>query len=246
MAAVLFGASTPLVQRFSVCLGSFSTVALLYAGAALIGMLPRRPVDREARVRARDTRRLALMALFDAGIGPTRGWCDRRCAESPLLPARAAGLWSRARARCSPSRPSSMQHSLLGWGSAAEPSGCSPVRRRWRPGSCCTWPSATSTAISTSRWNMNVPIGMTTTATPTATCIGMSPCITRIRMCRMSSTPIDTEQHRPHSHRCVAGHGDRYRRAARAGCLLLAILLVAGIARVARLLERHLQVRQAA
>jgi len=35
-AAVLFGASTPLVQRFGVGMGSFSTSALLYAGAALV------------------------------------------------------------------------------------------------------------------------------------------------------------------------------------------------------------------
>ncbi len=70
LAAVLFGASTPLVQRFGVGIGSFSTAALLYAGAALVGALLRRPVDREARVRAGDTRQLALMALFGAVIGP--------------------------------------------------------------------------------------------------------------------------------------------------------------------------------
>jgi drug/metabolite transporter (DMT)-like permease len=70
LAALLFGVSTPLVQRFGVGIGSFSTAALLYAGAALVGALLRRPVEREARVRRNDAPRLALMALFGAGIGP--------------------------------------------------------------------------------------------------------------------------------------------------------------------------------
>jgi drug/metabolite transporter (DMT)-like permease len=70
LAAVLFGASTPLVQRFGVGIGSFSTAALLYAGAALIGLALRRPVEAEARVQADDARRLVLMALFGAVIGP--------------------------------------------------------------------------------------------------------------------------------------------------------------------------------
>jgi len=70
LAAVLFGASTPLVQRFGTGIGSFATAALLYAGAALVGALMRRPVESEARVRPSDARRLALMALFGAVIGP--------------------------------------------------------------------------------------------------------------------------------------------------------------------------------
>ncbi len=69
-AAALFGVSTPLVQRFGIGIGSFTTAALLYAGAALVGALLRRPVDREARVRRSDGPRLALMALFGAAIGP--------------------------------------------------------------------------------------------------------------------------------------------------------------------------------
>ena len=69
-AAVLFGVSTPLVQRFGFGIGSFTTAALLYAGAALIGALIRRPIDREARVLRGDAARLALMALFGAVIGP--------------------------------------------------------------------------------------------------------------------------------------------------------------------------------
>ena len=69
-AAVLFGVSTPLVQRFGVGVGSFTTAALLYAGAALIGALLRRPIEREARVQRGDAPRLAWMALFGAVIGP--------------------------------------------------------------------------------------------------------------------------------------------------------------------------------
>jgi len=70
VAAVLFGVSTPLVQRFGVGIGSFTTAALLYAGAALIGALLRRPIEREARVHRSDAPRLALMALFGAVVGP--------------------------------------------------------------------------------------------------------------------------------------------------------------------------------
>ncbi len=69
-AAVLFGVSTPLVQRFGAGIGSFTTAALLYAGAALIGALLRRPIEREARVQRSDASRLTLMALFGAVVGP--------------------------------------------------------------------------------------------------------------------------------------------------------------------------------
>jgi len=70
LAALLFGASTPLVQRFGLGVGSFSTAALLYAGAAGVGALMRRTAEREARLQARDGRRLLAMALFGAVIGP--------------------------------------------------------------------------------------------------------------------------------------------------------------------------------
>jgi len=70
LAALLFGISTPLVQRLGVGVGSFSTAALLYAGAALVGGVLRRPVEREARVQRSDATRLGLMALFGAAIGP--------------------------------------------------------------------------------------------------------------------------------------------------------------------------------
>ncbi len=69
-AALLFGASTPLVQRAGVGVGPFSTAALLYAGAAVLGLVLRQPVEREARLRGGDLVRLVAMALFGAVIGP--------------------------------------------------------------------------------------------------------------------------------------------------------------------------------
>jgi len=70
LAATLFGISTPLVQRAGFGLGALSTAALLYAGAAVVGALTRRPVQREAALRRADVRRVTLMALFGAAIGP--------------------------------------------------------------------------------------------------------------------------------------------------------------------------------
>ena len=70
LAATLFGISTPLVQRSGVGLGAFTTAALLYGGAAVIGALLRQPVEREAALRRTDLGRLACMALFGAAIGP--------------------------------------------------------------------------------------------------------------------------------------------------------------------------------
>ena len=70
LAALLFGISTPLVQRFGEGVGAFTTAALLYAGAAAVGALSRRHVDREARVLRGDLPRLLAMAVFGAVIGP--------------------------------------------------------------------------------------------------------------------------------------------------------------------------------
>jgi len=70
LAAVLFGISAPLVQRFGHGVGPLSTAALLYAGASLAGAGLRRPSGREARVRRADLSRLAWMAAFGAGVGP--------------------------------------------------------------------------------------------------------------------------------------------------------------------------------
>ena len=69
-AAALFGISTPLVQRAGVGLGAFTTAALLYGGAALVGALSRRPREAEARVHRGDFKRLLAMAAFGAVIGP--------------------------------------------------------------------------------------------------------------------------------------------------------------------------------
>ena len=69
-AAVLFGLSTPLVQRFGAGLGAFTTAALLYAGAALASLLMRQPVEREARLRRADLPRIFAMAGFGAVLGP--------------------------------------------------------------------------------------------------------------------------------------------------------------------------------
>ena len=70
LAAALFGVSTPLVQQFGVGLGAFSTAALLYAGAAAVGLLSRQPIDREARLQRADLPRLIAMAAFGAVVGP--------------------------------------------------------------------------------------------------------------------------------------------------------------------------------
>ena len=70
LAAALFGVSTPLVQRLGSGLGPFSTAALLYAGAAIVGGLLRQPAEREAKVMLTDMPRLLLVALFGAVIGP--------------------------------------------------------------------------------------------------------------------------------------------------------------------------------
>jgi drug/metabolite transporter (DMT)-like permease len=70
LAAGLFGISTPLVQRFGAGIGSFTTAALLYAGASVMGVVLRQPIEREARVRRSDAWRLICMALFGAAIGP--------------------------------------------------------------------------------------------------------------------------------------------------------------------------------
>jgi drug/metabolite transporter (DMT)-like permease len=70
LAAALFGVSTPLVQRFGVGVGAFSTAALLYAGAAAVGALSRQRIEREARVMRSDLPRLLAMAAFGAVVGP--------------------------------------------------------------------------------------------------------------------------------------------------------------------------------
>jgi drug/metabolite transporter (DMT)-like permease len=70
LAATLFGISTPLLQRAGEGVGALTTAALLYAGAALVGALSRRPAHREARMVRTDLPRLLAMAGFGAVIGP--------------------------------------------------------------------------------------------------------------------------------------------------------------------------------
>lgn len=70
LAAVLFGVSTPLVQRFGTGVGAFSTAALLYAGAAAAGALLRQSAAREAHLVRGDLPRLLAVAAFGAVIGP--------------------------------------------------------------------------------------------------------------------------------------------------------------------------------
>jgi drug/metabolite transporter (DMT)-like permease len=70
LAATLFGVSTPMVQRFGAGLGAFTTAALLYAGAAVVGVFSRQRIEREARVMRSDLPRLFAMAGFGAVIGP--------------------------------------------------------------------------------------------------------------------------------------------------------------------------------
>lgn len=70
LAAALFGVSTPLLQRFGTGLGPFTTAALLYAGAAVVGALSRRRIEHEARLQRSDLPRLLAMAGFGAVLGP--------------------------------------------------------------------------------------------------------------------------------------------------------------------------------
>ena len=67
---MLFGASTPFVQRYGLGLGAFTTTALLYAGAALIGAWLRQPVEHEAQVKRSDAWVILGMAACGAAAAP--------------------------------------------------------------------------------------------------------------------------------------------------------------------------------
>lgn len=69
-AAILFGASTPLVQQAGTGVGAWMTAALLYAGAAITGVLLRSKVTIEAPLQKQHWPRLILMAIFGAVLGP--------------------------------------------------------------------------------------------------------------------------------------------------------------------------------
>jgi drug/metabolite transporter (DMT)-like permease len=70
LAAALFGLSTPMVQSLGQGVGSFTTAALLYAGAAIVAWVLRHPAAREAGIRQIDVPRLLAMAGTGAVIGP--------------------------------------------------------------------------------------------------------------------------------------------------------------------------------
>jgi len=93
LAAALFGVSTPLVQWFGAGVGAFATAALLYAGAATVGALSRRPQRADAGLARPDLPRLvataaSLMLKLEAprtallarsspqGDGPALQGCD--------------------------------------------------------------------------------------------------------------------------------------------------------------------------
>ena len=70
LAAALFGASTPLIQLLGKDVGAWMTAGLLYAGAALAGLLTRAHPQREAALRRAQIPRLLWMALSGAVIAP--------------------------------------------------------------------------------------------------------------------------------------------------------------------------------
>jgi drug/metabolite transporter (DMT)-like permease len=70
LAATLFGLSTPMVQSLGKGVGSFTTAALLYAGAAAVSWVLRRPAAKEAGIQKNDWPRLFAMAATGAVIGP--------------------------------------------------------------------------------------------------------------------------------------------------------------------------------
>lgn len=70
LSAVLFGATTPLVQRFGRGVGPFTTAALLYLGAAALAFLVRDHRSTEAPLRRRHLPRLLAVAAAGAVLGP--------------------------------------------------------------------------------------------------------------------------------------------------------------------------------
>ncbi|HXX67487.1 MAG TPA: DMT family transporter [Polyangiaceae bacterium] len=71
VAAVLFGAATPVIRWAGTDAGPFPTAALLYAGASIATLpLSLRPRRSEAPVRAQHARRLLVIALFGGALAP--------------------------------------------------------------------------------------------------------------------------------------------------------------------------------
>jgi len=70
LAAILFGASTPFVQRVSIDTSVWMTAAMLYAGAAVSGLLLSSNKQKEAAIQRSHLPRLLLMAICGAVVGP--------------------------------------------------------------------------------------------------------------------------------------------------------------------------------
>lgn len=70
-AALLFGASTPLIQHFSSASGAFWTAALLYVGAAVAGWAMRGKRTPSMTLQRKHLPRLLAVAFFGAALGPT-------------------------------------------------------------------------------------------------------------------------------------------------------------------------------
>jgi drug/metabolite transporter (DMT)-like permease len=70
LSALAFGASVPLLRFCGSDAGPWTTAALLYAGAALVGFWSSRPVRREAPPRGAALARIAAAALLGAALAP--------------------------------------------------------------------------------------------------------------------------------------------------------------------------------
>ncbi|HEY3490210.1 MAG TPA: EamA family transporter [Candidatus Deferrimicrobiaceae bacterium] len=70
LAALCFGATTPLIRIAGAGIGPWTTAALLYAGAALVSAFSRRRAGREAPLRLRHLPRLLLVAMAGAAFAP--------------------------------------------------------------------------------------------------------------------------------------------------------------------------------
>jgi drug/metabolite transporter (DMT)-like permease len=71
LAAMSFGATTPLVQKFGAREGPFVVAALLYVGSALVAVVTTRRKGREAPLKIHHALRLVAMALTGAVFAPT-------------------------------------------------------------------------------------------------------------------------------------------------------------------------------
>lgn len=70
LSALAFGASIPLIRMFGRGSGPWSTAALLYAGAAIVGFAASRSAQREAPPRGPALMRIAIAGLIGAALAP--------------------------------------------------------------------------------------------------------------------------------------------------------------------------------